>query len=166
MDLERLLRHLLWMPGRLGRKFTPATRQAIAQAIRAAEQSHDGQIRFAVEGALPPALLLRGCSPRERAVEVFSQLRVWDTERNIGVLIYVLLADHAVELVADRGIQGRADATTWSGICRRVEAAFSRGEYQAGAVLAIEAVAETLGRHFPRRPPAGNELSDEAELLQ
>lgn len=166
MDFARLLHHLLWTPGRLGRSFTPATRRAITQAIQAAEQVHDGQIRFAVEGALPPARLLRGCSPRERAVEVFSQLRVWDTERNTGVLIYVLLADHAVELVADRGIHAHADAATWGDICRRVEAAFGRNDYRAGAVLAIDAVAETLGRHFPHRPPAGNELSDEAELLQ
>jgi uncharacterized membrane protein len=165
MDLARLLRHLLWTPARLKGCFTLATRRAIAQAIRAAEQVHDGQIRFVVESALSPVLLLRGCSPRERAVEVFSQLRVWDTERNIGVLIYVLLADHAVELVADRGIQAPADASTWSGICRRVETAFGRGDYQAGAVQAIEAVAGILGRHLPLEPNPRNELSDEAELL-
>jgi uncharacterized membrane protein len=165
MDLDRVLRHLLCMPVRLRRAFPPQTQRAISEAIKAAERAHEGEIRFAVEATLPPALLLRGCTPRDRAIEVFSALRVWDTERNCGVLIYVLLADHAVEVVADRGILARADASTWTGICRRVEAAFTRGDYQAGAVSAIEAVAETLGRHIPPRRRAGNELSDQVELL-
>lgn len=160
-----MLRHLPWTPGRLRRTFTPAIRQSITQAVQAAEQVADGQIRFAVEGALPPAQLLRGVTPRERAIEVFSRLRVWDTQHNNGVLIYVLLADHAIEIVADRGIHARVDATAWTAICRQVEAAFGRGDYEAGAVSAIESVAETLGRHFPRRPRAGNELSDDPELL-
>lgn len=165
MDLARLLRHLLWTPGRVRGAFTPNTRRAIAEAIKAAEQTHDGQIRFAIEGALTPAQLLRGCTPRERAIDVFSLLRVWDTQNNNGVLIYVLLADRAVEVVADRGIHARADTAIWAGICRRVEAAFGGGDYRSGAVSAIAAVAQTLGCHFPRRPSSGNELSDEPELL-
>lgn len=165
MDIARLMRHLLWTPARLRRSFAPATRQAIAETIRLAEQSHDGQIRFAVEGALSPLQLLRGLAPRERAIDVFSRLRVWDTQHNNGVLIYVLLADHAVEIVADRGINARVEDADWAAICQRAVAAFGRGEHAAGAVAAIEAVSSTLARHFPRSAQAGNELSDEAELL-
>jgi len=165
MDLQRLLKHLLASPWRVRRAFPPATATAIAAAIHAAEQGHDGEIRFAVEGALDPSALLRGQTPRERAIEVFSNLRVWDTHHNNGVLIYVLLADRAVEIVADRGIYAHEATATWGVICRQIEAAFGRDEYEAGATAGIEAVARSLRQHFPRPDVHGNELPDELALL-
>jgi uncharacterized membrane protein len=94
-------------------------------------------------------------------MEVFSKLRVWDTQHNNGVLIFVLLADRAVEIVADRGIHECEGAATWNAICRQIEAAFARAQYQSGALVGIEAIARTLGRHFPHRGAHINELPDE-----
>lgn len=165
MNIQRLTKHLLTSNWRVRRAFPPSTMAAIATAIRTAEQDHDGEIRFAVEDALEPWALILGLTPRERAIEVFSKLRVWDTQHNNGVLIYVLLADHAVEIVADRGIHALEGTATWSAICRQIEAAFGRAEYQSGALVGIEAVARTLGRHFPHRGPDTNELPDEPVLL-
>lgn len=165
MNIQRLARHLLASHWRVRRAFPPATVAAIAAAIHAAEQGHDGEIRFAVEGALDPWALIRGQTPRERAIEVFSNLRVWDTQHNNGVLIYVLLADRAVEIVADRGIHAHEATTTWGAICRQIEAACGRSEHEAGATAGIDAVAQSLRRHFPRHGPRANELPDEPVLL-
>lgn len=165
MNIQRLTKHLLTSHWRVRRAFPPTTMAAIAAAIRAVEQEYEGEIRFAVESALEPWALVRGLTPRERAIEVFSKLRVWDTQYNNGVLIYVLLADHAVEIVADRGIHALEGPATWRAICQQIEAAFGRAEYQIGAVAGIEAVARTLGRHFPHRRAGTNELPDEPVLL-
>ena len=165
MDLPRLLRHLLSTPWRVRRAFPAALLAEVEAAVAAAERSHGGEIRFAVEEALDPWSLLRGQTPRERAVEVFSQLRVWDTQDNNGVLIYVLLADHAVEILADRGIHAMAGADTWNAICRQIEAAFRRGDYRAGALAGIDAVARVLRHHFPRQGGDANELPDQPVLL-
>ncbi len=165
MNIPRLTKHLLTSQWHLRRAFPKATISAIEAAIRTAEQGHDGEIRFAVEGALEPWALIHGKTPRERAIEVFSTLRVWDTQHNNGVLIYVLLADHAVEIVADRGIHAHEATATWNDICRQIEAAFGRAEYQSGAVAGIEAIARTLRQHFPKRASPSNELPDEPVLL-
>ena len=165
MNLRRLTKHLLSSHWRVRRAFPPASLEAIGAAIQAAEQGHDGEIRFAVEGALDPWALLRGQTPRERAIEVFANLHVWDTHHNNGILIYVLLADRAVEIVADRGIHADEAPATWEAICKQIEAACGRGDYEAGARAGIEAVANVLRRHFPRPDLHGNELPDEPVLL-
>ena len=116
MDIRRILKHLFFTDWQLRQAFSPVCLEAIARAVRNSEQTHTGEIRFAVEGALEGLPLFKGQTARERAVEVFSQLRVWDTEGNSGVLIYVLLADHAVEIVADRGIHRCAGAPAWDAI--------------------------------------------------
>jgi uncharacterized membrane protein len=121
--------------------------QAIEQAIREGESMHAGQIRFAVEHSLDLPYLLRGVSARARAVDVFSLLRVWDTEHNNGVLIYLLLADRDVEIVADRGVHARVGAEGWEQICRAMEAAFRRGDFEGGVLGGIRAVSEHLQRH-------------------
>ena len=121
---------------------------------------HRGEIRFAVEDALDGPALLAGQSARERALEVFSQLRVWDTEENNGVLIYLLLADHDIEIVADRGINARVAQDDWEGICRDMEQALRRGEFEKAVVTGIEEASQLLARHFPPRPGDRNELSD------
>lgn len=165
MDFKRFLKHLFFTDAQLRRAFAPATLQAIEQAIRSSEKLHSGEIQFAVEGALDAARLARGQTARERAIEVFSQLRVWDTERNNGVLIYVLLADRAVEVVADRGIHARAGSATWDAICRDMQAEFSRSAFQTGALHGIAAAASVITMHFPPDAADVNELPDAPVLL-
>ncbi len=137
----------------------------IGSAIAAGEQTHSGQVRFVVEAALPLSLVLREQKPRARALDVFSRLRIWDTEDNIGVLIYVLLADKAVEIVADRGIHRRVGDAAWRSICRTMEAAFRGGRFEDGAVAGINAINALLAEHFPRRGAGPNELSDQPVLI-
>ena len=162
MDLARVARHLFVLPGAARRAFRPASLDAIEKAIREAEREHAAQIRFAVESALDAAPLVRGQSARERAIEVFSRLRVWDTEHNNGVLIYLLLADRAVEIVADRGIHAKT-GTQWTEICRAMEAELKQGNYEKAVTDGIRAVARHLARHFPGRRV--NELPDKPVVL-
>lgn len=150
---------------RVRRLFPRASLNAIEAAITGCEKTHAGQIHFAVEGALHPLALWRGQAARARALEVFSQLRVWDTEHNNGVLIYLLLADHDVEIIADRGIHARVGAVEWEKLCRRMEAAFRQGQFEAGVVDGIRAVSEHLARHYPADGKGGNELADKPVLL-
>jgi uncharacterized membrane protein len=165
MELTRIVRHLLTTHWMVRRAFPHTTLMAIGQAIRACNAAHVGEVCFAVEGALHSAHLFRGQSPRERAIEVFSQLRVWDTEHNNGVLIYVLLADRAVEIVADRGVHARVGATGWQEICESMEAAFRSGAYRDGAVHGIQAVANHLTKHYPAAGPDRDELPDAPVVL-
>lgn len=165
MDIQRFLKHLFFTDAQMRRAFAPATLKAIEQAIHSNEKLHSGEIRFAVEGGLDSARIAAGQSARERAIEVFSQLKVWDTERNNGVLIYVLLADRAVEVVADRGIHAKAGSTTWDSICRDMQTEFSRSAFEAGAVNGIAAVARVIATHFPPDAADVNELPDAPVLL-
>ncbi|MBP2688750.1 MAG: hypothetical protein H6Q83_937 [Deltaproteobacteria bacterium] len=138
---------------------------AIDKAIKASEAAHCGEIRFVVEGALHIESLLRGQSARERAIDVFSQLRIWDTARNNGVLIYLLLADRDVEIVADRGIDAKVGPQGWERICRKMEAAFRQADYEGGVVGGIQEVTRHLAEHFPPRGDDRNELPDKPVLL-
>lgn len=165
MDFARILRHLMATPRSAGRAFPEDSLAAIETAIRESELAHAGEIRFAVEPALEIGALLKGQSARERALEVFSALRVWDTEQNNGVLIYLLLADRDVEIVADRGIHARAGPDSWEAICRRMEAAFREGRMTEGAVEGIGEVGALLARHFPAGGPNANELPDRPVML-
>ena len=151
--------------GRLRRIFPRTALQAIETAIQTSERAHVGEIRFVVEGTLDGVPLLRGQTPRERAIEVFSQLRVWDTEYNNGVLIYLLLADRDVEIVADRGISAKVPQVEWDEICRAMEAAFQAANYQAGVIGGIEAVSRHLMNTFPAHDTGRNELADRPLLL-
>ena len=161
----RLLRNLSMTPWQLRRAFAPSLLDAIRAEIAASERLHGGQLRFAVEGALPMAALLRGQSPRERALEVFSLLRVWDTEHNNGVLIYLLLAERDVEIVADRGIDGRVTAREWQDICHQMEVAFHAGRYETGALEGVRALTRLLVLHFPTGAAGGTQLPDSPVLL-
>jgi uncharacterized membrane protein len=114
----RALRHLFALPGAVSRAFADGSLADIEQAVRRSEQLHDGQIRVAVEAALDPLHLWRGKTARQRAIEVFAELGVWDTERNNGVLLYLLLAERNVEIVADRGFNGKVTAAEWEDVCR------------------------------------------------
>jgi len=158
--MKRITRHLMATRWSVGRAFPAATLDVIDKAIKASEATHNGEIRFVVEGALETAPLFRGQTARERAIDVFSQMRVWDTERNNGVLIYLLLADRDVEIVADRGIDAKVGPEEWERICRKMEAAFRQGDFRAGVVGGIQEVTRHLAEHFPPIGDDRNELPD------
>src|SRR4051794_19748200 len=160
MSIRRIGRHLLEHKWRVRRIFPPRVLSAVEQAIKAGEASHSGQVRFAVEGALDGKPLFKNQSARARALDIFSQLRVWDTAHNNGVLIYLLLADRDVEIIADRGIDAKVGAEGWEGICRAMEVEFRSGQFERGVIGGIEAVSQELAKHFPPRGPHANELPD------
>ena len=151
MNLKRLFKHLVTGHLAVLRVLPPRAMRAIEQTVRQSEATHGGQIRFAVEPALDIAALLRGQSARQRAIEVFSQLKVWDTEHNNGVLICLLLADRDVEIVADRGIHARLGNAGWETICREMEQAFRQGRFEEGVFAGIKAVGGHMQRHYPPR---------------
>ena len=165
MDWARVARHLFALPGSVARAFPPSALSRIEQAIAASETRHGGEIRFAVEGALDPLPLVRGQSARQRAVQAFAELGVWDTEQNNGVLLYLLLADHDVEIVADRGLNGKVTLAEWEGVCRAMESALRAGRYEAAVTEGIAQIAGLVARHFPPRPREPNELSDQPAVL-
>ncbi len=167
MDWTRWFRHLFSTRRDLNRGFPPSTLTAIEGAITASEQHHSGEIRFAVEAALDPWHVRRGRTPRHRAEEVFAALGVWDTHANNGVLVYVLLADRAVEIVADRGFKDRVAPEEWVAVCEQMRARFRAGEYEGGAVEAVRRVGAIIGKHFPARPGERNpnELPDRPAIL-
>jgi uncharacterized membrane protein len=142
------------------RIFTPAVLAAIEQAIKAGEATHSGQVRFVVEGALDGAPLFKNQPARARALDIFSHLRIWDTAHNNGVLVYLLLADRQVEIVADRGIDAKVGAAGWERICADMRTEFSRGNFERGVIQGIEAVSRQLAAHFPKHAGGKNELPD------
>lgn len=163
---QRFLRHLATDHGSARRAFPQRGLDRIEAAVADGERRHRGQLRFVVEASLPLVRVLHGVTPRERALEVFGATRVWDTEENCGVLIYVLLADHAVEIVADRGVHAHVGAAAWSAVCRKMEEAFGARRFGDGALAGIADVNALLVRHYPRDGDAGtNELPDKPLVL-
>ncbi|MCP3463444.1 MULTISPECIES: TPM domain-containing protein [unclassified Bradyrhizobium] len=165
MSIKRITRHLLQHQWRAKQVFTPRVLDRIEQAIKQSETTHSGQVRFVVEGALDGRPLFRNQPARERALDVFSHLRIWDTSNNNGVLIYLLLADRDVEIVADRGIDAKVGAAGWEKICREMETEFRAGRFEHGVIKGIEAVSRELARHFPPRGPHPNELPDKPVVM-
>ncbi len=163
MVSRRALRHLFIPDWHARRPFAGAVLDAIERAIKASEREHRGEIRFALEAALPPSALK--ITARKRAEQVFAQLGVWDTEENSGVLIYVQLVDRAIEIVADRGIARLVPQAEWEAICRSMETRFKARDYLQGSLDAIAAVTRVLARHFPARAANPNELPDKPALL-
>jgi uncharacterized membrane protein len=162
----RFGRHLVTDHWSARRAFPTTVMKRIEAAIADGERMHGGQVRFVVESSLPMGQLVRGETPRERALEVFSRLRIWDTEENCGVLIYLLLADRDVEIVADRGIHRKVGDEAWQAICRGMEAAFRVKRFSEGAVDGIDAINALLAHHYPRSGAGGsNELPDEPIVL-
>lgn len=160
MNLSRIIQHLKRPAWWYRRLFGAGTLWAIEVAIRHAESRHRGELRFVAEGALPWRHLWLERSARERAAELFSELHVWDTEDNSGILIYVQLADRRVEILADRGIASRVPQAEWDRLCREMEQWFGRLEWRKGALVGIEGAAELIARHFPAIGANPNELPD------
>lgn len=161
--MGRALRHLATPAWVVSNAFPQQALEQIEAEIAATERTHGGEIRFAVEGNLTAVDLWRGESARERALEVFAQLGVWDTEANNGVLIYVLWADHDVEIVADRGFNGKVTSDEWAAVCKDMETRFKASD-PVGAILAgVRAVGALIARHFPATDR--NELPDRPVVL-
>ena len=165
MGIKRIGKHLVEHRWRARRIFTPKVLDSIEQAIKAGEATHSGQVRFVVEGALDGWPLFRNQGARDRALDIFSHLRIWDTANNNGVLIYLLLADRRVEIVADRGIDEKVGAGGWAKICRDMEADFKAGNFEAGVIKGIEAVSWQLAAHFPPDAHPRNELPDKPVVI-
>jgi uncharacterized membrane protein YgcG len=165
MQFTRFIRHLFTPPAITRRRFGPEVEAGICAAIRAAEERSSGEVRFAIETGLGIPDLWSGLSPQERARQVFSQLQVWDTELRNGVLIYVLVADRDVEIVADRGAAARIDSADWERASRLMESHFRAGRFREGAIAGVAAVGELLERHFPVVATNRDELPNQPTLL-
>ena len=163
--LKRMGRH--WLAHlRPARKLLPDSALAQIEAeVRMAEQTHAGEIRVAVETSLSFVQLWQSLSARERALQVFAALGVWDTAHNNGVLIYVLLADRTVEIIADRAIAAHVTKAEWAALCGEIAARFGQGDPAAGCCFAVRSVGQRLARHFPAAGGDGNELPNQPVLL-
>jgi uncharacterized membrane protein len=161
----RALRHLCATQLGTRRRFSTDVLGAIEAAIASAETRTSGEIRFAVETALDIPDLRSGMEPRQRAVEVFTDLGVWDSELRNGVLIYVLMADRDVEIIADRGAAARIPPADWETACRHMEEHFRAGRFRDGAVAGVNAVGSLLERHFPARAVERDEQPNQPVLL-
>lgn len=160
MQIKRFFKHLFSTPWRARRYFSNAAMQHIEAAIRQSECMHTGEIRLVVEAGLHPLHLIMGKTPRQRALELFARLGIWDTADNNGVLIYLQLADRDVEIVADRGIHGHVGTSGWEAICKEMEAAFRRGQFESGVLAGIQQIGTVLQQHFPAAAANNNELPD------
>ncbi len=165
MEVKRFWRHALMSPLRAARHFPQATLDAIQREVALQEKRHRGQVSFVIEAELHTAQLWRDVDSRERARAVFASQGVWNTEENNGVLVYVLLADRAVEIVADRGIDAKVGAQEWRSICLAMQAHFAEGRYEEGALAGVRAVSDLIARHFPAAGANRNELPDRPVMM-
>ena len=165
MDWKRFWRHVVMTPAASRRAFPEFTLQAIQRTVGEHEKRHRGEIRFVVEAELTTAQLRAGLTARQRASEVFAELNVWDTAERTGVLVYVMLADHKVEILADRGISAVIEPAIWQAVCNDMVGAFREGRFEAGSIQGIEAIAALLARHFPATGVNTNELPDRPVML-
>ncbi|GAB3775381.1 TPM domain-containing protein [Ramlibacter monticola] len=160
--LRRMFRHRWLDESDTRRAIPPAVAQRVAERVAASERRHSGEIRVYIEAGLPLSYLWRDATPRERAIAMFGKLRVWDTEHNNGVLVYLLLAEHAIEIVADRGLARHVPQAQWEQVVQDMRSAFRAGRYEEGLAQAVDAVSALLERHFALAPGAANpnELPD------
>lgn len=164
--MSRLFKHLLHTPIATRRAFPPAVQEAIRAAIHDGEQRHRGEIRFVVEGDWPLTDILSRKTVRERALEVFGLTRVWDTADNTGILVYVLLCEHKVEILADRGINQALGPQVWYALCDAMTHAYAAGRFEQGSVDLIRQMHTLLTTHFPSDGRNPNELPDLPVILR
>ena len=165
VTIKRWFSHIFMPPWRWRLAFPKAVLKDIERAVKQSERLHRGEIRFAIENALSPSWVWRGMSARQRATQVFSNLRVWDTEENSGVLIYVLLADREVHIVADRGIAKRITQAEWDAVAQVMQEAFRLGDFRSGSLKGIEHITTILATHFPPGTVNPNELSNKPVIV-
>ena len=165
MGLKRWIRHGWHAMGADGRWLDGAARERLRARIACSEAGHRGEIRLCIERALPATALRAGCPPRQRAAQLFGELGVWDTEERCGVLVYLLLAERAIEVVADRGITRVVPPSEWETLVGALSAQLRAREREAGLLAAIDTLDTLLRRHFPATAPTNpNELPDEPVL--
>ena len=148
-SISRFFKHLVSNVWQVHNHFSKSALHNIEKAIQASEKSHNGEICFIVEAGLHPMEILYKKSPKKRAIELFGQFNIWDTEDNNGVLIYLLLADRDVEIVADRGIHQHVGNPAWERICHQMELSFRRADFEAGVLQGINDIGALLANHFP-----------------
>lgn len=165
MNLKRLWRHVVTTEAAVHRAFPGRALDAIELATHEAETRHTGEIRVVIEDALPLMAVWSDISSRLRALDLFSLTRVWDTEANNGVLVYLLFADHKVEIVADRGIAARVPQAKWDDICATMQRGFRDGNFEAGMVAGVRAIGDEMARHFPATDAGRNELSNRPAII-
>jgi uncharacterized membrane protein len=166
VTIKRWFLHTFMPPWRWRLAFSAAVLKDIEMAVKQSEHQHRGELRFAIENTLAPSWVWRGMSARQRATDVFSNLRVWDTEENSGVLIYLLLADREVHIVADRGIARRVPQTEWDAVAQAMQKAFRQGDFRRGSLEGIERITIMLATHFPPGADNPNELPDKPIIIK
>lgn len=165
MDFARLKKHLFTTASAANSAFPPSTLKAIEAAIGEGELLHRAEVRLVIEHALPLAALWHGTSARQRAIELFSRYRIWDTEENCGVLVYVNLADRKVEIVADRDVARRVTQGEWDAICKTMTDGFSRKEFRDGSAAAMMQLHALLETHYPANGTHPNQLPNTPIVL-
>ena len=165
MDLKRFWRHVLMSPLKAARAFPSKTLDVLQREVAAQEKRHRGEVCIVIEAELTSAQLWHDLASRDRARQLFALRGVWNTEENNGVLLYVLLADRKVEIVADRGIDKRVRPGEWHTICRAMEAAFAGKRYEEGALAGVRSVSDLIARDFPANGEERNELPDRPVLI-
>ena len=164
--MSRIFKHRWFDETDTRRALPPDALARIESRVAASEQHHSGEIRVSVEAGLPLSYLLKNLSARDRAIMLFGKLRVWDTEQNNGVLIYLMLAEHAIEIVSDRGLNQHVSPAQWQALITPMRAAFAQGSFEAGLLQAIDAIDGLLIRHFALAPGQTNvdELPNRPDL--
>lgn len=163
--LSRLIRHVGTTNAVGRRAFPVATLKAIEEAITEGERRHRAEVRVIIEPALGAQAVLRGMTPRDRARELFAHYGIWDTEENCGVLVYIDLADHQVEIVADRGVGRVIGAKEWHAVCRIMTQGFARGAYHDSVLAALSELNALLQQHYPDDGSKRNQLSNKPVML-
>ncbi|MEZ5573046.1 MAG: TPM domain-containing protein [Halioglobus sp.] len=163
--MKRYLRNFFTTRFALKHAFPQLALDAIEAAIAHGETTHSGEIRFVIETALDLPALVRGVRPRDRALELFAGLGVWDTAMNNGVLIYVLLAERMIEIVADRGYDNLVSADEWQAVCETMRSDFKHDRFRNGALAGVASVSTLIGRHFPPAANDVNELANRPTIL-
>jgi uncharacterized membrane protein len=166
VNIKRWFVHTFMPPWRWRLAFPAAVLNDIEIAVKQSERQHRGELRFAIENSLAPSWVWHGMPAHQRATEVFSILRVWDTEENSGVLIYVLLADREVHIVADRGIARCVPQTEWNAVAQAMQRAFRQGDFRRGSLEGIEQITIMLATHFPSGADNPNELPNKPVIVK
>ena len=165
ISISRFLRHLFSNNQKTRKHFPASSMKRIEDAIALSERHHNGQIRFIVETSLAPLALYHSQSVRERALEIFSLFRIWDTANNNGVLLYLLIADHVFEIIADRNIHAKAGQIYWDQVCNDMEKLLKNDQFEDGILLGIERISNVLKEHFPESVITPNELPDQPLII-
>jgi uncharacterized membrane protein len=166
VKLSRWLKHAFMPPWCWRLSFPVDVLNDIEKAVKHSESQHSGELRFVIENALAPGWVWHGMTARHRATEVFSNLRVWDTEENSGVLIYIQLADREVHILADRGIHKRVDQSEWNRIAQIIQNEFHQGNFRQGSLQGIEEITRLLMTHFPANSDNANELPNRPIIIK